>query len=150
MDLRILEHRVRVLSIARGGLWLYMHPLLKMLLLPQRSRCKFFSLTETPEDYTVILDEEGFKGMLPLTPSPGVPGHMSPLTSWSAEAELTVPTCRVTAGLAHRGAVISKATLQGFREGSRGGSEAREQYRLLERTQVLNLTGPKPEDFGDL
>lgn len=39
MDLRILEHRVRVLSIARGSLWLYMHPLLKMLLLPQRSRC---------------------------------------------------------------------------------------------------------------
>lgn len=25
-------------------------------------RCKFFSLTETPEDYTVIVDEEGFKG----------------------------------------------------------------------------------------
>ncbi|XP_042334223.1 cytosolic arginine sensor for mTORC1 subunit 1 isoform X2 [Sceloporus undulatus] len=24
-------------------------------------RCKFFSLTETPEDYTIILDEEGFK-----------------------------------------------------------------------------------------
>uniref|UniRef100_A0A8D2JA28 CASTOR1 N-terminal domain-containing protein n=1 Tax=Varanus komodoensis TaxID=61221 RepID=A0A8D2JA28_VARKO len=39
MDLRILEHRVRVLSLARGGLWLYTHPLLKMLLLPQRSRC---------------------------------------------------------------------------------------------------------------
>lgn len=26
------------------------------------SRCKFFSLTETPEDYTLIVDEEGFKG----------------------------------------------------------------------------------------
>lgn len=26
------------------------------------SRCKFFSLTETPEDYTIIVDEEGFKG----------------------------------------------------------------------------------------
>jgi len=25
-------------------------------------RCKFFSLTETPENYTVVLDEEGFKG----------------------------------------------------------------------------------------
>uniref|UniRef100_A0A2K5RZQ0 Cytosolic arginine sensor for mTORC1 subunit 2 n=1 Tax=Cebus imitator TaxID=2715852 RepID=A0A2K5RZQ0_CEBIM len=24
------------------------------------SRCKFFSLTETPEDYTIIVDEEGF------------------------------------------------------------------------------------------
>ncbi len=26
------------------------------------SRCKFFSLTETPEDYTIIVDEDGFKG----------------------------------------------------------------------------------------
>lgn len=25
-------------------------------------RCKFFSLTETPEDYTIIVDEEGFLG----------------------------------------------------------------------------------------
>lgn len=25
-------------------------------------RCKFFSLTETPEDYTIIVDEDGFKG----------------------------------------------------------------------------------------
>ncbi|XP_013929647.1 PREDICTED: GATS-like protein 3 [Thamnophis sirtalis] len=32
-----------------------------MLLLPQRSRCRFFSLTETPEDYTIMLDEDGFK-----------------------------------------------------------------------------------------
>ncbi|KAJ7309519.1 hypothetical protein JRQ81_007565, partial [Phrynocephalus forsythii] len=63
MELRILEPRVRVLSLARGGLWLYTHPLLKMLLLPQRSRCKFFSFIETPEDYTVMLDEEGFKAV---------------------------------------------------------------------------------------
>ncbi|XP_076130900.1 cytosolic arginine sensor for mTORC1 subunit 2 isoform X1 [Alosa pseudoharengus] len=26
-----------------------------------RPRCKFFSLTETPEDYTIIVDEDGFK-----------------------------------------------------------------------------------------
>lgn len=29
--------------------------------------CKFFSLTETPENYTVVLDEEGFKGETPGT-----------------------------------------------------------------------------------
>ncbi|XP_053136052.1 cytosolic arginine sensor for mTORC1 subunit 1 [Hemicordylus capensis] len=65
MELRILEPRVRVLRLARAGLWLYTHPLLKMLLLPQRSRCSFFSLTETPEDYTIMLDEEGFKELPP-------------------------------------------------------------------------------------
>ncbi|XP_075389491.1 cytosolic arginine sensor for mTORC1 subunit 1 [Tenrec ecaudatus] len=61
MELHILEHRVRVLSLARPGLWLYTHPLIKLLFLPHRSRCKFFSLTETPEDYTLMVDEEGFK-----------------------------------------------------------------------------------------
>ncbi|XP_074869316.1 cytosolic arginine sensor for mTORC1 subunit 1 [Carettochelys insculpta] len=65
MDLRILEHRVRVLSLARRGLWRYTHPLLKLLLLPRRTRCKFFSLTETPEDYTIMLDEEGYKELPP-------------------------------------------------------------------------------------
>ncbi|XP_075290769.1 cytosolic arginine sensor for mTORC1 subunit 1 isoform X1 [Opisthocomus hoazin] len=65
MDLHILEHRVRVLSLARRGLWLYTHPLLKLLFLPQRCRCKFFSLTETPEDYTIMLDEEGFAELPP-------------------------------------------------------------------------------------
>ncbi|XP_012869993.1 PREDICTED: GATS-like protein 3 [Dipodomys ordii] len=65
MELHILEHRVRVLSIARPGLWLYTHPLIKLLLLPCRSRCKFFSLTETPEDYTLMVDEEGFAELPP-------------------------------------------------------------------------------------
>lgn len=36
------------------------------LYLFSRSSCKFFSLTETPENYTVVLDEEGFKGKMPL------------------------------------------------------------------------------------
>lgn len=39
MELHILEHRVRVLSLARPGLWLYTHPLIKLLFLPRRNRC---------------------------------------------------------------------------------------------------------------
>ncbi len=35
---------------------------LSSLVLSLLFRCKFFSLTETPEDYTIIVDEEGFKG----------------------------------------------------------------------------------------
>ncbi|XP_037601161.1 cytosolic arginine sensor for mTORC1 subunit 1-like [Cebus imitator] len=65
MELHVLEHRVQVLSIASPGLWLYTHPLIKLLFLPRRSRCTFFSLTETPEDYTLMVDEEGFKGLPP-------------------------------------------------------------------------------------
>nr|XP_033812740.1 cytosolic arginine sensor for mTORC1 subunit 1 isoform X1 [Geotrypetes seraphini] len=65
MALQLLDHRVRVTSVEKSGLWLYTHPLIKLLFLRQRSRCKFFSLTETPEDYTVMVDEEGFKELLP-------------------------------------------------------------------------------------
>ncbi|XP_053555815.1 cytosolic arginine sensor for mTORC1 subunit 1 [Bombina bombina] len=61
MDLQLLDHRVRVTSINKAGLWFYTHPLVKLLFLRHRTRCKFFSLTETPEDYTLMLDEEGFK-----------------------------------------------------------------------------------------
>ncbi|XP_073527601.1 cytosolic arginine sensor for mTORC1 subunit 1 isoform X2 [Phyllobates terribilis] len=60
MDLQLLEHRVRVTSIDKSGLWFYTHPIVKLLFLRHRTRCKFFSLTETPEDYTLMLDEEGF------------------------------------------------------------------------------------------
>ncbi|XP_053324543.1 cytosolic arginine sensor for mTORC1 subunit 1 isoform X2 [Spea bombifrons] len=65
MDLQLLEHRVRVTSIDKSGLWFYTHPLVKLLFLPHRTRCKFFSLTETPEDYTLMLDEEGFEELPP-------------------------------------------------------------------------------------
>uniref|UniRef100_A0A8B9JCL8 CASTOR1 N-terminal domain-containing protein n=1 Tax=Astyanax mexicanus TaxID=7994 RepID=A0A8B9JCL8_ASTMX len=63
MDLHILAHRLRVTSISKSGLQNYTHPLIKLIFLRNRTRCKFFSLTETPENYTVVLDEEGFKGI---------------------------------------------------------------------------------------
>ncbi|XP_072520992.1 cytosolic arginine sensor for mTORC1 subunit 1 [Salminus brasiliensis] len=65
MDLHILDHRLRVTSISKSGLQNYTHPLIKLIFLRNRSRCKFFSLTETPENYTVVLDEEGFKELHP-------------------------------------------------------------------------------------
>ncbi|KAL7839930.1 hypothetical protein SRHO_G00265880 [Serrasalmus rhombeus] len=65
MDLHILDHRLRVTSISKSGLQNYTHPLIKLIFLRDRTRCKFFSLTETPENYTVVLDEEGFKELQP-------------------------------------------------------------------------------------
>ncbi|XP_067084390.1 cytosolic arginine sensor for mTORC1 subunit 1 [Osmerus mordax] len=61
MDLHILDHRLRVTSICKNGLENFTHPLIKLIFLRNRTRCKFFSLTETPENYTVVLDQEGFK-----------------------------------------------------------------------------------------
>uniref|UniRef100_A0A671QX48 Cytosolic arginine sensor for mTORC1 subunit 1 n=1 Tax=Sinocyclocheilus anshuiensis TaxID=1608454 RepID=A0A671QX48_9TELE len=65
MDLHILDHKLRVTSITKTGLQQYTHPLIKLIFLRNRTRCKFFSLTETPENYTVVLDEEGFKELKP-------------------------------------------------------------------------------------
>ncbi|XP_035495579.2 cytosolic arginine sensor for mTORC1 subunit 1 isoform X1 [Scophthalmus maximus] len=65
MDLHILDHRLRVTSISKDGLVNFTHPLIKLIFLRNRTRCKFFSLTETPENYTVVLDEEGFKELQP-------------------------------------------------------------------------------------
>uniref|UniRef100_A0A8C5N3Z6 Cytosolic arginine sensor for mTORC1 subunit 1 n=1 Tax=Leptobrachium leishanense TaxID=445787 RepID=A0A8C5N3Z6_9ANUR len=65
MDLQLLEHRVRVTSINKPSLALYTHSLVKFIFLPHRTRCKFFSITESPEDYTVMLDEEGFNELPP-------------------------------------------------------------------------------------
>uniref|UniRef100_A0A8C1HB40 Cytosolic arginine sensor for mTORC1 subunit 1 n=1 Tax=Cyprinus carpio carpio TaxID=630221 RepID=A0A8C1HB40_CYPCA len=65
MDLHILDHKLRVTSISKTGLQQYTHPLIKLIFLRNRTRCKFFSLTETPENYTVVLDEEGFKELQP-------------------------------------------------------------------------------------
>ncbi|XP_023684732.1 cytosolic arginine sensor for mTORC1 subunit 1 [Paramormyrops kingsleyae] len=65
MDLHILDHRLKVTSICKDGLVVFTHPLIKLIFLRNRTRCKFFSLTETPENYTVVLDEEGFKELPP-------------------------------------------------------------------------------------
>nr|XP_057926696.1 cytosolic arginine sensor for mTORC1 subunit 1 [Doryrhamphus excisus] len=65
MDLHILDHRLRVTSISKSGLVHFTHPLIKLIFLRNRTRCKFFSWTETPENYTVVLDEEGFKELRP-------------------------------------------------------------------------------------
>ncbi|XP_074869729.1 cytosolic arginine sensor for mTORC1 subunit 2 isoform X1 [Carettochelys insculpta] len=60
MELHILEHRLKVSSIAKESIQLFTYGLIKLAFLSSKTRCKFFSLTETPEDYTIIVDEEGF------------------------------------------------------------------------------------------
>uniref|UniRef100_A0A8C6TNH3 Cytosolic arginine sensor for mTORC1 subunit 2 n=1 Tax=Neogobius melanostomus TaxID=47308 RepID=A0A8C6TNH3_9GOBI len=60
MELHILEHRLKVASIEKEGIQVCTHGLLKLAFLSSRTRCKFFSLTETPEDYTIILPQSEF------------------------------------------------------------------------------------------
>ncbi|RMC10879.1 hypothetical protein DUI87_12592 [Hirundo rustica rustica] len=53
-----------------------------------KKRCKFFSLTETPEDYTIIVDEEGFLDCK----------HQVTVNLWSP-AKVTVSSSLATRGL---------------------------------------------------
>ncbi|EHA99494.1 GATS-like protein 1, partial [Heterocephalus glaber] len=53
-------------------------------------RCKFFSLTETPEDYTIIVDEEGFLGSgvcAHCTVGHGPVPRLSPTQLWAFQED---------------------------------------------------------------
>ncbi|KAJ1058846.1 hypothetical protein K5549_020775, partial [Capra hircus] len=47
-------------SIVKESIPLFTYSLIKLASLSSETRCKFFSLIKTPEDYTIIVDEEGF------------------------------------------------------------------------------------------
>uniref|UniRef100_A0A3B4XKF9 CASTOR1 N-terminal domain-containing protein n=1 Tax=Seriola lalandi dorsalis TaxID=1841481 RepID=A0A3B4XKF9_SERLL len=55
MELHILEHSLKVASIEKEGIQICTHGLIKLAFVASKTRCKFFSLTETPEDYTIII-----------------------------------------------------------------------------------------------
>ncbi|XFG03885.1 hypothetical protein AB1E19_007509 [Capra hircus] len=61
----LTQHRValrllQVASIVKESIPLFTYSLIKLASLSSETRCKFFSLIKTPEDYTIIVDEEGF------------------------------------------------------------------------------------------
>ncbi|KAG5205730.1 hypothetical protein JEQ12_018980 [Ovis aries] len=51
---------LQVASIVKESIPLFTYSLIKLASLSSETRCKFFSLIKTPEDYTIIVDEEGF------------------------------------------------------------------------------------------
>ena len=52
--------QLQVASIVKESIPLFTSSLIKLAFLSSETRCKFFSLTKTPEDYSIIVDEEGF------------------------------------------------------------------------------------------
>ncbi|XP_071486282.1 cytosolic arginine sensor for mTORC1 subunit 2-like [Diadema antillarum] len=63
MELHILEHRLRVATVKRSDLLPFIGSLVKLALLHEQSKSKFFSCTQTSLEFTIILDEEGFKAL---------------------------------------------------------------------------------------
>ncbi|XP_077862751.1 cytosolic arginine sensor for mTORC1 subunit 2-like [Saccoglossus kowalevskii] len=61
MELHILDHKVHVISVEKYAISVVTRALVKLALLYKQTNCKFFSFTETCDDYSIIVDEEGFK-----------------------------------------------------------------------------------------
>ncbi|XP_078694798.1 cytosolic arginine sensor for mTORC1 subunit 2-like [Branchiostoma floridae x Branchiostoma belcheri] len=67
MELYVLEHRLQVGSIPRGAIAPFTHGLVKLILLRDKTKCKFLSLTRTADEYSIIIDQEGLKELEPLS-----------------------------------------------------------------------------------
>lgn len=63
MELHILEHRLRVATVQRSDLLPFIGSLIKLALLHENSNSKFFSFSQTSRDFTILVDEEGYKAL---------------------------------------------------------------------------------------
>lgn len=64
IELRMLNYRLKILSIKKKRIHKFMFPLVK-LAFTNKTKCKFFSFIETNEDYSIVLDTEGFDELKP-------------------------------------------------------------------------------------
>jgi hypothetical protein len=62
IELHILNHRLRILSINKKSIKNYMFEIIKIAF-TNKTKCKFFSFIETNEDYSIIVDQTGFQGI---------------------------------------------------------------------------------------
>ena len=63
VELHILDHRLRILSLNKKLIKNFMFEIIKIAF-TNKTQCKFFSFIETNEDYSIIVDEDGYKGNL--------------------------------------------------------------------------------------
>ena len=62
IELRMLNYRLKILSIKKKSIGKLMHPLVKIAF-TGKTKCSFFSFDETNDDYSVVVDHYGFEGM---------------------------------------------------------------------------------------
>jgi hypothetical protein len=64
IELHLLNTRLRIFSIRKNAIHKLMYPLVK-LAFTKKTSCKFFSFTETNEDYSVVVDHQGYEELKP-------------------------------------------------------------------------------------
>ena len=65
IELRMLNYRLKILSIKKKSLHKLMHPLVKIAF-TNKTKCSFFAFDETNDDYSVIVDNYGFDGIISI------------------------------------------------------------------------------------
>ena len=63
IELHLLNYRLRILTIKKNSIHKLMHPLVKIAF-TNKTKCTFFSFNETNDDYSIVVDDFGFKGNL--------------------------------------------------------------------------------------
>lgn len=111
MELHILEHRLRVATVKRSDLLPFIGSLIKLALLHETSKSKFFNFTHTSRDFTIILDEEGFKALPDQAEKMGMVIQSSAwlvleATAGNDDAGMTTVTRNIIVPLADRGLSI--------------------------------------------
>ena len=61
IELHLLNYRLKILSIKKEPIHKLMHPLVKIGF-TNKTKCTFFSFTETNDDYSIVVDNTGFDG----------------------------------------------------------------------------------------
>jgi hypothetical protein len=61
LELHILKLRLSILTVKKSAIKGIMHTIIK-LAFTNKTKCSFFSFIETTNDYTIIIDEDGFDG----------------------------------------------------------------------------------------
>jgi hypothetical protein len=69
IELRLLNYRLKILSIKKKRIHKFMYPLVKIAF-TNKTKCNFFSFIETNEDYSIVLDTQGFEELKPYLDLP--------------------------------------------------------------------------------
>lgn len=61
IELRMLNYRLKILSIKKKSIYKLMFPLIKIAF-TNKTKCSFFSFDETNDDFSIVVDNFGFDG----------------------------------------------------------------------------------------
>ena len=65
IELRLLDYKLKIISVKKPSIHKLMFAIVKIAF-TNKTKCSFFSFTETNDDYSIVVDHYGFKGNLKI------------------------------------------------------------------------------------